>query len=90
MEGNGLFGMACRVGPAGSTINVGDLVEVTLSGSFNCTASQRLTIFRVSRKAPSALEVPTGRSINGCTFSNYFSSRNSEPRPARYLPAVIR
>ena len=29
MEGNGLFGMACRVGPAGSTINVGDLVEVT-------------------------------------------------------------
>ena len=28
MEGNGLFGMACRVGPAGSTINVGDVVEV--------------------------------------------------------------
>tara|TARA_Y100001970_G_scaffold61308_1_gene78293 strand:- start:15036 stop:16181 length:1146 start_codon:yes stop_codon:yes gene_type:complete len=28
MEGNGLFGMACRVGPAGSTIKVGDLVEV--------------------------------------------------------------
>lgn len=28
MEGNGLFGMACRITPAGSTIKVGDLVEV--------------------------------------------------------------
>ena len=28
VEGNGLFGMACRIGPAGSTINVGDLLEV--------------------------------------------------------------
>ena len=28
MEGNGLFGMASRVGPVGSTINVGDVVEV--------------------------------------------------------------
>ena len=28
MEGNGLFGMSCRIGPPGSTIKVGDQVEV--------------------------------------------------------------
>ncbi|MDP7068830.1 MAG: MOSC N-terminal beta barrel domain-containing protein [Acidimicrobiales bacterium] len=28
MEGNGLFGVACRIGPTGSTISVGDLLEV--------------------------------------------------------------
>ena len=28
MEGNGLFGMACRVGPVGSTIAVGDTLDV--------------------------------------------------------------
>jgi hypothetical protein len=29
LEGNGLFGMACSIGPAGATIRIGDDVEVT-------------------------------------------------------------
>jgi hypothetical protein len=28
MEGNGMFGMGCRIGPIGATLTVGDVVDV--------------------------------------------------------------
>lgn len=33
LEGNGLFGMACTVGPAGTVLRVGDAVDVTERGA---------------------------------------------------------